>query len=222
MNHFEELKKANPDKKFYSVLDPEFERYGHVIGFDTKEFSEIIREKMYLPESGSRYVPTFLPIENTEKANEYNEVLCGQIPHQWGLCWGYNSKMTALEYHSSNEFNIAVTELVLILGKRADIGTDGRYDANKCEFFYAPEGVMFECYADTLHYGPCMVTKDGFALVVGLPKFTNTDVDTRLRRAPLLTAKNKWLLAHESEEELIKDGAKGLVYGPNHVVRTVE
>lgn len=221
MNHFEELKKQNPNIRFYSVLDPEFERYGHVIGFDTKEFCDIIREKQVMPESGSCYVPTFAPIENSEKAAEYDEVLCGQIPHQWGLCWGYNSKMTALEYHTSNEFNIAVTELVLILGKRADIEKDGRYDAEKCAFFYAPEGVMFECYADTLHYGPCMVTKEGFSLVVGLPKNTNTDVDTTIRRAPLLMAKNKWLLAHESEAELIASGAKGLVYGPNHVVKTV-
>ena len=222
MNHFEALKEANPNITFHSVTEPEFLRYGRVIDEDTTEFCRLIRENQVMPESGSRYVPNFPAIDESEKGAEWRETLAGQLDEQWGLCWGYNSKLVALEWHTCNEFNIGVTELVLILGKREDIEADGRYDTRKCEFFYVPEGVLVETYADTLHYGPCMVTKEGFSLMVGLQRGTNTDIDPTMKKDPLLRAKNKWLLAHEEETELIASGAKGLLYGPNWEIRTVD
>lgn len=222
---FQELQKKNPGIRFQYVSRTEgqesFKRYGRVIDECTAEFCTLVRENQVMPESGSCYVPEFRAIDDSEKGVEWRETLCGQLDEQWGLCWGYNSTMTALEWHTCNEFNIAVTPLVLILGKREDIESDGRYDANKCEFFYLAEGTMVETYADTLHYGPCMVSKDGFSLVVGLERGTNTDIDPALRKDGLLMAKNKWLIAHESEKALIESGAKGLVHGPNWTVTPV-
>lgn len=222
-NLFDALQKKNPGIRLHYVDEScgAFKRYGRVIPEDTKEFCRLVLENQVMPESGSAYVPEFRPIDDSLKGAEWRETLCGQLDEQWGLCWGYNSKMTALEWHTCNEFNIAVTPLVLILGKREDIGADGRYDAGKCEFFYLPQGTMVETYADSLHYGPCMVTEEGFSLVVGLQRGTNTDTDPALRKDPLLTAKNKWLMAHESEEELIAGGAKGLIYGPNWEIKPV-
>ena len=54
-------------------------------------------------------------------------------------------------------------------------------------------------YATTLHYAPCNQGEDGFKCVVILPKGTNTDIDFSLHGGEdrLMTAKNKWLIAHE-------------------------
>ena len=55
-------------------------------------------------------------------------------------------------------------------------------------------------YATTLHYAPCTCDwEDGFRCVVVLPKDTNTELTFELMdgESRLMTAKNKWLIAHE-------------------------
>ena len=52
----------------------------------------------------------------------------------------------------------------------------------------------------TLHYAPCHVNEGGFQCVVVLPKGTNTDLTFQTEKTgedSLMTAKNKWLIAHE-------------------------
>ena len=54
--------------------------------------------------------------------------------------------------------------------------------------------------AVTLHYAPCHVNEGGFQCVVVLPKGTNTDLTFQTEKTgedSLMTAKNKWLIAHE-------------------------
>ena len=45
------------------------------------------------------------------------EKYCGGLDEQIGLCWGHSNQLNALEWHTCNEFNIAVRELVLLLAK---------------------------------------------------------------------------------------------------------
>lgn len=87
-----------------------------------------------------------------------------------------------------------------MLGCQQDIEEDDTYDTSKAEAFFVPAGTAVELYATTLHYAPCSAQEGGFRRVIVLPKGTNE----ALAFAPahegenrLLTAVNKWLIAHE-------------------------
>ena len=125
-------------------------------------------------------------------------LLCGGLPVQIGYCNGHNEKLNGLEYHRSSEINIAVTDMILLLGKQQDIESDDTYDTAKVKAFFVPAGTV-EVYATTLHYAPCGVDKKGFRCVVVLPKGTNYPIEQPhlLKEDKLLAASNKWLLAHE-------------------------
>ena len=87
---------------------------------------------------------------------------------------------------------------------------DFTYDTSKVEAFLVPAGTGIEVYGTTLHYAPCGVDGNGFKAVVVLPKGTNTDLMTCHTKSfddKLLTAKNKWLIAHEEA------GIEGAVCG---------
>ena len=72
-------------------------------------------------------------------------------------------------------------------------------------------GTGIEVYATTLHYAPCNVQDGGFQCVVVLPAGTNTDLTFETAKTgedSLLTAKNKWLIAHE--DAAIEGAVNGL------------
>lgn len=48
--------------------------------------------------------------------------------------------MNAVEYHRDSEVNVALTDLILILGKEQDIEADGTYQTEKMEAFLVPAG----------------------------------------------------------------------------------
>ena len=77
-------------------------------------------------------------------------------------------------------------------------------DTSKAEAFFVPKGTAIEVYATTLHYAPCNVEGEkGFRCVVILPKGTNEDLTftpDKDGEDKLLTAQNKWLIAHEEAE----------------------
>ena len=64
-----------------------------------------------------------------------------------------------------------------------------------------PAGAVVELFATTLHYAPINAQgKENFRVVVVLPEGTNTQPPTLSGAYPedkLMTAKNKWLIAHE-------------------------
>ena len=94
----------------------------------------------------------------------------GELPIQIGYCNGHNTKLNAVEYHRNSEINIAVTDLILIIGKQQDIEADYTYDTSLMEAFLVPAGTVIEVYGTTLHYAPCHVEDGGFRCVVVLPK----------------------------------------------------
>ena len=87
------------------------------------------------------------------------------------------------------------------------------YDTSKIEAFLVPAGTGIEVYATTLHYAPCHVNESGFQCVVVLPRGTNTEIDFPMPKDGedgLMTAKNKWLIAHEDAKiEGAFNGLKG-------------
>lgn len=212
MTNLELLRKANPHIPIYSVNDPEFVPYGKVYQEDTSVFCRTVEETTEFPPEGSRYVPALESIDTLPEADAFRQKYCGQLDEQLGLCWGHSGQLNALEWHTCNEFNIAVRELVLLLAKRSDLDGDGRLDSAKVKAFYLGQGEMIEVYSDTLHFCPCEVTEKGFSCIVGLQRGTNLPLDGK---QGLLWAKNKWLIGHEDNKPLIARGAVPGIYGEN-------
>lgn len=212
----ESLKKLNPDIELFHVSDDEFKPFGRVLeGFDTSEI--IKRAKAFEKiEEGSRYLAGTEEFESLKIASEIESKLYGSLPTQVGYCWGHSNFLNAAEWHTSNEINIAITPLVLILGHVWDL-KDNKIDSSEFKAFYLPEGTMVEVYATSLHFCPCETQKEGFGCVVALPKGTNTDLEEK--NDPLLFRKNKWIISHNENEALIKRGVVPGISGVNYEIK---
>lgn len=200
--------------KIQNVTDASFRKYGKVLaGYD---LAALIKEMKHTPvPEDVVYVPSVEELEALDCAAELKNRGFGGIPIQIGYCNGHNKKLNAVEYHRCSEINVAVTDLVLLIGCQQDINDDFTYDTSKIEAFLVPAGTAIEVYATTLHYAPCHVSESGFQCVVVLPKGTNTDINFPLPKTgedKLMTAKNKWLVAHE---EAAIEGAFNGLFGEN-------
>ena len=215
----EALQKANPHIQIHSVHEAVFASYGRFIEEDTTEICAAA-EKLPFPEEGSRYVAAEDSLEAIEFAKRLREEYCGQLDEQVGICYGHSNRLNALEWHTCNEFNVAVRPLVLLLAKRGDMDEKGRLDAAKVKAFYLAQGEMIEVYSDTLHFCPCEVTTDGFSSIVGLQRDTNLPLQDR--KQELLWARNKWLIAHEDNAPLVARGAVPGIYGENWTIYPVK
>lgn len=194
------------------VTDQAFRKYGQVLeGYD---FTGIIKEMKHTPvPEDVIYVPSAEELEALDIIKDLQNKGYGGLPIQIGYCNGHNKKLNALEYHRNSEINIAVTDLILLIGCQQDVELDHTYDTSKVEAFLVPAGTGIEVYATTLHYAPCHVNEGGFQCVVVLPKGTNTDLTfptAKTGEDKLMTAKNKWLIAHEDAKiEGAFNGLKG-------------
>ena len=193
-----------------SVLDESFRKYGKVLkGYD---FSALLRAMRHTPvPEDVVYVPSCEEMESLDVAKELQNKGFGGLPIQIGYCNGHNKKLNAVEYHRNSEINVAVTDLVLLLGCQQDIEEDFTYDTSKIEAFLVPAGTAIEIYGTTLHYAPCNTEDSGFQCVVVLTEGTNTERTFPVKEAgeeKLMTAKNKWLIGHE--EAAIEGAFNGL------------
>lgn len=196
------------------VTDASFRAYGKVLeGYD---FSRLLKEMEHtpLPSDDVIYVPSVEELEALPVAEELKNRAFGGLPIEIGYCNGNNKKLNALEYHRSSEINVAVSDAILLIGKQQDVEPDYTYDTAKVEAFLVPAGTAIEVYATTLHYAPCTVDdNEGFRVVAVLPKDTNTELTFPVGKEGedrLITAKNKWLIAHEDAKiEGAFNGLKG-------------
>lgn len=198
------------------VNDLEFKKYGQVLkNYNCEEIIEKMK-KMPLP-LDVIYEPSVKDLEESEIFKELMEREFGGLPIQIGYCNGNNNMLNAVEYHRSSEINIAVTDLILLLGWQPDINEDHTYDTSKIEAFLVPAGTIIEVFATTLHYAPCNADKNGFRCVVVLPRDTNMPLEHNIEKNgedALLFAKNKWLIGHK-DTDLGKQGAFIGLYGDN-------
>lgn len=196
-----------------SVNSKEFKKYGRVLkNYDCKEILEKMKST---PLPGDViYEPSIKELEELKIYKELQDREYGGLPIQIGYCNGNNYLLNAVEYHRSSEINIAVTDLVLLLGAQQDIEDDYSYDTSKIEAFKVPAGTVIEVYATTLHYAPCNVNEDGFRCVVVLPKDTNLSLKNKPEKVgedALLFAKNKWLIGHKETDLGVQGAFIGLV-----------
>jgi len=191
--------------KIYSVFDPEFKPYGQIVTGLDEAVQEILAALATCPQpEGVGYVPTDPVLQELPAAVEISEHCFGGMPTQLGWCNGHNTKLNCLEYHRDSEFNLGTQDFILLIAKQDEI-VDGILDTAKVKAFKVPAGVLVECYATTLHYAPCHCDPNkGFRVLVALPWLTNTDrpvMENKTAEDEIMTARNKWLLAHPESSE---------------------
>ncbi len=190
-----------------SITDSAFRRYGRVLKL---EVPDLLKRLAQTPQPDDVvYVASDPGLEACAEHDLIRDSIYGGMPIQIGYCNGNNHKLNAVEFHRDSEINIALDGAILILGSEQDIEDDLTYDTSKMEAFEIPAGAVIEVYATTLHYAPCSIGDKGFRVVIVLPGGTNTEPPALAGKLPddrLLTAKNKWLIAHE-ESGLGADGA---------------
>lgn len=204
--------------EIYSVENEKFKRYGRV--WKGLEWERIRKEMEYTPlPDDVIYVPSVETMEMLPEAERIRNQVYGGLPIQIGYCNGNNHQLNAVEYHRNSEINLAVTDMILLLGWLPDVTDDFTYDTARIEAFRIPAGTAVELYSTTLHYAPCSAAEGGFKCAVILPKGTNTEIDFPLAGVgedSLMTAKNKWLIAHKDAQ--IEGAVNGLT-GENITIK---
>ncbi|MBM7702738.1 DUF4867 family protein [Metabacillus iocasae] len=218
MKSFEQLKALNNHLQMFHVTNDAFKRYGTIItSYHFKEL-EAYMERTTVDSTGNLYVASVPEMEQTEVKQQIQTNFYGDMPIQIGYCNGPNCTLNGLEYHKGSEINIAITDLVLLVGCVQEI-KHNQFDSKNVKAFFVPKGTAIELYGTTLHFAPCKVHDDGFKVVVILPKGTNEPLehkfDTITDEDKLLFMKNKWLLAHPDREVLIHKGAYPGIIGEN-------
>ena len=204
--------------KVYSIYDPEFKAYGQVVTGLDESVLEILGALADTPlPEGVGYVPTDPILQELPAAVEISEHCFGGMPVQLGWCNGHNTKLNCLEYHRDSEFNLGTEDFILLLARQEEI-EGGLLDTAKVKAFRVPAGVLVEVFATSLHYAPCHCDPEkGFRVLVALPWLTNTERPVLVNKTEedaIMTARNKWLLAHPESDEA-KNGAKVGLVGEN-------
>ena len=200
-----------------SVFDAAFKPYGRVLtGYDTAALTQTLEHETPLPE-GVEYVPSDAALEKLPIFADFEASIYGGMPVQLGWCNGHNTKLNCLEYHRDSEVNFGSRDFILLLGLESQI-EGGKFDTALTKAFLVPAGTLVEVFATTLHYAPCEAKLgQGFKVLVALPRGTNTDKPVftpKNYEDTLMTARNKWLLAHADSDEA-KGGAVVALTGEN-------
>ena len=137
--------------KIQKVTDPAFRRYGKVL--EGYNFGPLLKEMKHTPvPEDVVYVPSAEELEALDVEKELKNRAFGGLPVQIGYCNGHNKKLNALEYHRNSEINVAVTDLVLLIGHQQDIEEDLTIPQRWRHFWYRQEpGSRFMPQRSTMH-----------------------------------------------------------------------
>lgn len=209
------LRERNPHIEIYEATDERFRTYGRILNdYDFKPCMDIMKNRD-VPSEGNVYVGRDEEMMRTETARQLSTVFYGSMPVQVGYCNGNSTKLNALEYHKGSEIDVAVTDMVLLLGHVYDI-EDNTYDSHKIEAFYIQAGTACELYGTTLHFAPCKVTDAGFKSIIVLPAGTNEILENKTEcpeiESKLLWMRNKWLIAHKESIPASKGACAGIYH----------
>ncbi len=219
MTNLEKLREINPNISIYTVHDKEFVPYGQVI--DNLDTAQIVDAGKKLIEAGATgYTASVPEFECLEIHSIIRDRLFGQMPTETGMVCGTNNKLNALEWHKNSEVNIAVDDIVLLLGQLDEM-EEGTFHSDKVKAFYLKKGEAVEVYATSLHFCPCTVKKSGMGCIVGLPLGTNTALDSPATDR-FLWVKNKWLICHHENKALIDKGVEGNIFGENITLNCID
>ena len=114
------------------LTDASFGKYGRVL--TEFPFEKILKEMEHTPlPEDVIYVASVEELEALPEAEAVSQKGFGGLPIQIGYCNGDNYSLNAVEYHRSSEIDIAVTDLILLLGCQQDIQEGDVYDTSKIE-----------------------------------------------------------------------------------------
>lgn len=215
------LRERNPHIEIYEVTDRRFHTYGRILkDYDFEPCMKVMKDRE-IPAEGNVYVGCDEDMMKTETAITLSKVFYGNMPVQIGYCNGNSTRLNALEYHKGSEIDVAVTDMVLILGHVYDI-ENNTYDSHRTEAFFVPAGTACELYGTTLHFAPCKVTDEGFKSIIALPFETNEALEDKTEypeeESKLLWMRNKWLIAHKESVPASKGACAG-IYHENIEIR---
>ncbi|MDP2791021.1 MAG: DUF4867 family protein [Rectinemataceae bacterium] len=230
----ESLRSANPRHPILDLTASDFLRYGRILNLDVSSIAVLADEITSIDSQANRYVASLPDLERHPSA-EALKPFFGYADIQVGYCNGPNSRLNAVEWHKSSEIDVAVTDLVLILGNRDDIDEAGRVDSGALRIFFIPAGAVVELLPEVLHFSPCKVHPEGFKSLIILPRGTNealpmenptaqpiAEPSVPVPESRFLFMKNKWLIAHPERLPLIQRGAYPGIVGENIEIFTVE
>ncbi len=211
-----QLREKNPSLKLYSVLDPEFGRYGRVLEGETAALASAL-EQCAIPASGNCYQASAPVLEAVPLMQDLKRVVFGGMEIEAGFCNGNGNLLNAMEYHKCSEVNFTTTGLVLLLALPEQLH-DGHLDSADVVGFYLPENVPVEIFPLVLHFAPCRIREGGFRCLVVLEKGTNEPLPSVNTDAPgeekLLWMRNKWLTCHPDSPQKEKGAFVG-IHGEN-------
>ena len=206
------LREKNPGLKLYSVLDPEFRRYGRVLNAETEELAAAMTATE-IPEEGNCYKASVPALEAVPLMKSLRRTVFGEMEIQAGYCNGRGYKLNAMEYHKCSEINFSTTGLVLLLALPEHLD-DGRLDSADAVGFYLPAGVLVEIFPLVMHFAPCRISEGGFNCLVVLEKGTNEALDsvntTASGEEKLLWMRNKWMTCHPDSPQKEKGAFVGI------------
>ena len=206
------LREKNPDLRLYSVLDPEFRRYGRVLNADTNQLAAAL-EATPIPETGNCYVASLPELEAVDLMPGLQRAAFGEMPIQADYCNGNGFQLNAMEYHKCSEINFTTTGLVLLLALPEQLH-DGALNSADVVGFYLPEGVLVEIFPMVLHFAPCRIAEEGFRCLVVLEQGTNAALPSVDTTAPgeekLLWMRNKWMTCHPDSPQKEKGAFVGI------------
>ena len=206
------LRQKNPELRLYSVLDPEFRRYGRVLNAETGELAAAMAA-MEIPEEGNCYKASVPALEAVPLMKSLRRTVFGEMEIQAGYCNGRGYKLNAMEYHKCSEINFSTTGLVLLLALPEQLD-DGRLDSADVVGFYLPADVLVEIFPLVMHFAPCRISESGFNCLVVLEKGTNEVLPVVDTSAPgdekLLWMRNKWMTCHPDSPQKEKGAFVGI------------
>lgn len=211
------LSENNPSLTIHSVKDDAFIPYGRVLPYDAESLIALTRETIPMPSQGVVYHMACPELEAHPFFAAIQNEWLGEAPAQLGICLGHNDRLNALEYHRASEFNIAVTDMVLLLAQRQKMRAN-TLAASDVEAFFVPAGTCIEVYATAMHYCPLQTDTEGFISLVILPKGTNGALDRphgAQGECRLLMGRDKWLICHPDCADLVAQGAFPGLMGEN-------
>ncbi|MDR2537767.1 MAG: DUF4867 family protein [Treponema sp.] len=212
--------------KLESVKDASFREYGQIVeGYDFTELLQTLKKRTPRPLDKVIYVPSNPLLEGLSVYGALQNNYYGGMPIQIGYCNGHSTKLNALEYHRDSEINITYDDVILLLAKQSEINpVDWSIDATRTRAFFLPAGMGVELYASTLHYAPSSTDETGFQVIIVLPRGTNTAkpaITAKNGEDRLLSAANKWLIAHAEAKTEVAGGAHIGIRGENPNARSV-
>lgn len=123
------------DVPILSVEDEAFTSFGRVLfGYDFRELCDYMEKNTIIPAEGNVYACLGGGEEHFAVGREVRAGVYGGMAIQIGYCNGKNSTYNGFEYHKGSEINVAVTDLMLVLGHTYDIKNNS-YDVSQASVF---------------------------------------------------------------------------------------